>query len=140
MKLKLFICLVLFSVPALAADDSSHWYSFISDFFDWIKDIIADFTATFFDGIAAFVHRAMAYFIIFAVTIKLYLFINTLEFAYSIAQEISKTLNLFGYLSSALSSLPSDLKYMMNLWGVPNCLNIIMNAYITRFVMNFMGW
>lgn len=139
MKLKLFLCLFLFSMPALAADDS-HWYSFILEFFDWIKDIIADFTATFFDGIAAFIHRAMAYFIIYSVKVKLFLFLQSLEFAYSIAQEISKTLNLFGYLSEALASLPPNIKYMMNLWGIPNCLNIVMNAYVTRFVMNFMGW
>lgn len=140
MKLKLFICLLVVSVPALAADDSSSWYSFIFDFIDWLKEIIADFTATFFDGFAALIHRAMAYFIIYSVKVKLYLYLNTLEFAYAIAQEISQTLNLFGYLSEALSFLPSDLKYVMNLWGIPNCLNIIMNAYLTRFVMNFMGW
>lgn len=140
MKLKLFVLLLIVSAPALAADSSGHWYDFILQFFDWIKDIVADFTATFFDGIAAFIHRAVAYFIIYSVIVKLYLYLNALEFAYSVAIEISRTLNLFGYLSSALSLLPSDLKYVMNLWGIPNCLNIIMNAYITRFVMNFMGW
>lgn len=139
MKLKLFICLMILSAPALAADDTS-WYSGIFDFFDWIADAIADFTATFIDGISAFVRRAYAYYIEAAVVIKLYLYVASLELAYGIAQEIANDLNLFGYLSTAISGLPSDVQYIMNLWGIPNAINIVINAYITKFVMNFMGW
>jgi hypothetical protein len=140
MKIKLFLFLLLLSAPAFAADDTSHWYGFILDFFNWIKDVIANFVSTFLDGLLATLHRALAYFIEWAVVVKLKLWLSGAEFAYGVAQEIADDLNLSGYLMEAVSSLPSDLKYVLNLWGVPNCLNIIMNAYLTKFVMNFMGW
>lgn len=140
MKMKLFVCLLLVSVPAFAADDSSHWYGFILDFFNWIKEIISNFTATFLDGLINTARRAITFFVEYAVIIKLKIWLSGAEFAYGVAKEISNDLNLSSYLMQAVSALPSDLKYVLNLWGIPNCLNIIMNAYLTKFVMNFMGW
>lgn len=142
MKIKSVILLCILFLPAFAyaADDSGSWYDFILDFFNWIGGVIADFVSTFLEGISATIHRALAYFIEWAVIVKLYLYLGSLEMAYGIAGEIANDLNLFGYLTEAIALLPPDVKYAMNFWGLPNALNIIIQALLTRFVMDFMGW
>lgn len=130
------LLVLLFVVIPAHAEDSS----FITGFIDWVSGIAADVGVFFSESLPALIHRGMAYAIEWAMYIKLQLFLQSAQIAYGIAEQIAADLNLTGYLSSAVSNLPSDLQYALSTWGVPNCINFVLHCLLTRFVMNFMGW
>lgn len=136
---KLFCLLLFLSFPAFAADDSS-WYSFIFDFIDWVKVIFADIEAFFSVSLPGLLTRATASFVEWYVLFQLKAMFYMMTFAYEVAEQIATDLQLSQYLSSAVSGLPSNVQYTLNSWQIPNCINFIMNCFLTRFVMNVMGW
>ena len=136
---KLFCLLLLLSFPAFAADDSS-WYSFIFDFIDWVKSIFADVETFFSTSLPGLLTRITASGFEVYMLWKLKAMYYMVMFAYEVAKQISTDLQLSQYLSSAVSGLPSNVQYTLNSWQIPNCINFIMNCFLTRFVMNVMGW
>lgn len=135
MRTFLLLVLIFLVNPAHASDSS-----FIAGFIDWVSSIAADVGIFFSEGLPSLIERGMAYAIEWALYLKLQLFLQSVQIAYAIAEQIASDLNLTGYLASAVSGLPSDLKYTLSSWGVPNCINFILHCLLTRFVMNFMGW
>ena len=63
-----------------------------------------------------------------------------IKFAYLVAQQIATDINIAAYLSAAISQLPSGVRWGLQELGFANALNLLINVYITRFVMNIMGW
>lgn len=137
----IFICLLFISVPVFAADtDTTSWLSFITDFIDWVKSIFNDIDTFFTVSLPALLTRFTAWGIEYYVVLKLKAMYSMTLFAYGVAQQISEDLHLSQYLSSAVSGLPSDLKYLLNSWGIFNAINFVINCFITRFVLNILGW
>jgi len=132
----IFIPLILLiSIPAHASESG-----FITGFIDWFTGSFNELSDFFTKSVPSMIQRALAYFIEWAVYLKFYLWLGTIKFAYGIAQNIANDLMVFQYLSTAVASLPPDLQFTLNSWNVPNCINLVVNAYITRFVLDFMGW
>ena len=129
----IFVFILFFSVPAFAG-------SFTDSFLDWLKTPFYEIYYFFTESIPALLTRATAYFIEWAVYLKFYLMLESLDFAYSVASQIMADLNLAGYLSTAVDGLPSNVKAVMAMWGLGNCFNLIIHAWLTAFVMDFMGW
>nr|WP_258312820.1 DUF2523 family protein [Aeromonas salmonicida] len=66
--------------------------------------------------------------------------LQTIEFAYLVAKQIATDINISAYLVSSISQMPSGVRWALQELGFANGLNLLINAYITRFVMNIMGW
>jgi len=137
----IFIGLLFISVPVFAADtDTTSWLSYITDFIDWVKSIFNDVDTFFTVSLPGLLTRVTAWGIEYYVVLKLKAMYSMTVFAYGVAEQIAADLQLSQYLSTAVSGLPSGLKYILNSWQIPNCINFIINCYLTRFVMNILGW
>lgn len=124
--------LIVFSIPAYAGTTDS--------FFDWITQPFYDIWYAITVSFPALITRATAYFVEYSVYIKFVVMLESMSFAYQVAAEIMADLNIAGYLSSAVDGLPSNVKAIMTMWGITNCLNMIIHTWLTAFVMDFMGW
>ncbi len=131
MRNLLILCLMLF--PALAvADDSS--------FLDYVGDRLNGIHYTITEEVPGLFHRFTAWGIEFYTLCVITAKLEMLKFAYLVAKQITTDINLSGYLLSSLSQLPSGVRWALEKMNFVNGLNLIINAYITRFVLNFLGW
>lgn len=66
--------------------------------------------------------------------------LTALTFSWSVAQELITSLNISEYINNAWSSLDSRLLSMFVLFRIPEALNIILSAAVTKFVFRFLGF
>lgn len=129
------IIMALFVMPsvAFAADGSS-------SFLDYVGQQLNDLHYAITEEVPGIFHRFVAwgveYYTLAMLTAKLHM----IQFAFMVAKQISTDINIAGYLSSAISQLPSGVRWGLQELGFANALNLLVNVYITRFVMNIMGW
>lgn len=121
MKYLFFVCL-LFPTTVFAAD-----VSFLDDVYNTIV------------GIPTFIERSFAYFIEWFVYAKFYFFMESVDFAYGVAQELAGNLGLFQLIDSALGQLSIEQRAIFETFGFREGFSLIVNALMTRFVLNFMG-
>lgn len=105
-------------------------FSAIIDFFVLLSDWIGN-------GIYDFVKEGFAW--IFAKGIILYIKfkIMVISYSYGIAKTVVEGLNISDYLTEALSNFPSTILNSIMFFRIPEAINIIMNAFIARFVLRF---
>jgi len=58
-----------------------------------------------------------------------------MTFAATIAQAIIANVGLSDILNAAWSSIDSQVVVVMNYCRVPDAINLILNAYLTRFIL-----
>ena len=63
-----------------------------------------------------------------------------LTFSWGVAQQIITNLGISAYLNSAWSSLDSQVLNMLTFLRVPDAVNMILSASITKFVFKFLGF
>ncbi|WP_415721607.1 DUF2523 family protein [Photobacterium ganghwense] len=105
----------------------------------WFVGLINEFWA-WFEHSPTFFERMFAYLIEFAVYVKFYLFLQTLEFAHGVAQALISNIGLDSLVSDAIGGLSSEHRQVFAAFGVLKAITIMMEAAVTRFVLNFMGW
>ena len=100
--------------------------NFISDFWD------------FFDNdVPNFFERALAYIIEKIVLFKINAQIESMKLAWSIAKNIIESFQVGSKIASAASGLPQDVKAALVDLRLFDGLNIIVQAFIARYVMRF---
>ena len=82
----------------------------------------------------SFFDRAVLWLIVAYFKIK----IEALTFAAGIATAIIANVGLSNAISSAWGSIDSQIVLVLNYCRVPDALNIILSAYVTRFILNLM--
>ncbi len=60
--------------------------------------------------------------------------------AWDIAKDILDDLNFMGQVTMALSNLPPMAQGIIYFFKIPDFLNTIATAGVTKYVMRFMGW
>lgn len=101
---------------------------FFNEILTWITSGIYDFTV-----------EAYAWIIIKVMIFKIESQLFLVTFAWDIAKEILTELNISQEVESALSALPAETVQHLNFFNVINGINLILNAFVTRFVMRFLG-
>ncbi|HEY8034241.1 MAG TPA: DUF2523 family protein [Methylobacter sp.] len=66
--------------------------------------------------------------------------LTALMFSYSVAQELITSLNLSDYLDSAWGSLESRTASTLAFFRIPEAVNMILSAAVTKFVFRFLGF
>ncbi|WP_415721573.1 DUF2523 family protein [Photobacterium ganghwense] len=105
----------------------------------WFVGLTNEFWA-WFEHSPTFFERMFAYLIEFAVYVKFYLFLQTLEFAHGVAQALITNIGLDSLVSDAIGGLSGEHRQVFAAFGVLKAITIMMEAAVTRFVLNFMGW
>jgi len=109
---------------------------------DFLNDVIAFFnhiTDFLYNQLYGFVTEAFAQFVIWSTVAAIKFKIVMIGFAWDVAQDIISQLNLSAYIDNAFASLDSDLFDFICFLRVPEFVNMVMSAYVTRYVMSFMG-
>lgn len=65
--------------------------------------------------------------------------LQSLVFAWDVAQDLLSSLNLSNALNSAFSSIDNRVVSIISFFRIPEAINIILSAYTTRLVLSFMG-
>lgn len=60
-------------------------------------------------------------------------------FAWDVAQEILTSLNISSALQAAWGALDSNLLLMISYLHIPDAINVLISARVTRFVLDFIG-
>ena len=108
---------------------------FINDAISFFNQIL-DFTN---NRIYQFVTEVFGQFVIWATVGLIKFKIMMLVFAWDVAQQIMAELNLSSYINAAFASLDSDLFGFICFFHIPEFVNIVVSALVTRYVLNFMG-
>lgn len=98
---------------------------------------ISDFFTT---GLYETLTQWTAWFIKWSVVAMFKAKLAALEFSWDVAQELLTSLNISAYLNNAWSSLESRTLSMLVFFRVPEAVNIVLGAGVTKFVMRFIGF
>jgi len=117
----------------------AQFFNNVIEFFTYFNQSINEFLEFFRFGIYDFVTKAFAAFLIWSTVEYINFKIYIIGFAWDVAQSILSQLNISSALSAAWSSLDSSIASFATLLDIPEAINIIISARVTRFVLNFMG-
>ncbi|WP_019867558.1 DUF2523 family protein [Methylovulum miyakonense] len=109
---------------------------------DFLNSVISFFNQTLdflYNQLYGFVTAAFAQYVIYATVAMIKFKLAMISFAWDVAQEIISQLNLSSYVNAAFGALDDDLLGFICFFRVPEFCNTIMSAYITRYVMTFIG-
>ena len=100
---------------------------FIADFFNAIWG--------FFESIPSFADdilvKLSAWYVIWVTKAKIYF----VGFAWDVAQEVLNQLNISATINQYWGSIDSKVMGALTFFRIPDALNIILNAHLTRYVM-----
>lgn len=100
---------------------------------------VGNYVGDFFSYAPTFFQQMFAYIIEYSVILKLKIQLSSIEFAYGVALSLMQNLSIDSLLNDAFSQLSPEQKGMMNQFGVFVGLTRIVEAMVTRFVLDFMG-
>jgi len=131
MNLKLSLFIILLFVPVYAYADGSMWDG-VLNYFDMIKEFITD-------GI----FELLTSFIAFLVSKLTILYFKIMIFLTSVFWESSKlileNLNISGQINSLWGELNSDVLAYFTALRIPEAINMVLNAIVTRFSLSMWG-
>jgi hypothetical protein len=98
----------------------------VSNFFTTgIYDLLVRFTAWFVEWYTVMWWKAK---------------LAALVFSWDVAQQLIANLNISGYLSNAYSHLNSQTMATLTFFRIPEAINLILSAAVTKFVFRFLGF
>jgi hypothetical protein len=65
--------------------------------------------------------------------------LQAITFSWDVASEILSSLNLSSILQSAFSQLDFNVVSVISFFRIPEAINLILSAHVTRQVMTFIG-
>lgn len=92
------------------------------------------------EGIYDFFEDLLEEAVAWMVIAKLEFMLWTLKFSWGVAKEVMFNLGIGDHIASAFSSLDSTLMGYVNFFRIPEAVNILVQAYITKFTLRVMGW
>ena len=100
---------------------------FLVDSFQWFVDFFADETGVgFFD-------RLQAYAILAWVLIQMFAIQN----AWNVAKAVLETLNITASLDTVFAALDPSISSFISVLRVPDFINVIVQAHVTKAVLKF---
>lgn len=131
---KLFFLFLL--VPFLATADT---YTDVAGASQMVADSFTAMWDFMYTDIPDLIQRAIAYFIMWTIKGKLEFYMMFIPYAWGIAQVIIEDLNIMSQITSQMSVLPVDVRQVFIDMRLFDGINLLLHAYITKFVMNFLG-
>lgn len=90
-------------------------------------------------GIYDFATETFAYALEWLVVAKIELMIFITSFMWDVASNVITNIGLSGLINAAWGNLDSMLLNYLTFFRIPDCLNIIIQALVTKFSMRFLG-
>jgi len=100
---------------------------FFTTIWAWLQSGLYDFFTEWFSAFMIWSMVGMIRFQIWAV-----------GFAWDVAQHVLDQLNISSALAAAWSQLDNQVLNALTFFNVPDAINVLLSARVTRFVLNFM--
>lgn len=130
------IFLLLLIVPAAAAADT---YQDAAGTSQMLADSITDFWDFTYSDWVQMVQRFYAWALVWFVKAKLYAELESMKFAWGVAKIIIEDLQIMSQITAQMSALPVDVRQALVDMRVFDGINILLNAYVTKFVLRIIG-
>ncbi|HEX8376762.1 MAG TPA: DUF2523 family protein [Pedobacter sp.] len=108
----------------------------MESFFEAIKYILDWFSSGIYLFFEEWFKEAVAWFVVATVKAKIW----AVGFSWDVAKIVLQNLGLSQYISSAWAGLDSQVLGYVTFFRIPDALNIIFQAYVTRLTLVIMGW
>lgn len=102
----------------------------MQEFFTWI-------TTFFTSDIYQLITSAFAHLVEWLTLLKLHIMLWTIQFSWDVAVKAMANIGVTQAIQSAWSGLDSDIAQALMYFRVPDAINLIANAFGTRFVLKF---
>jgi hypothetical protein len=102
-------------------------FGFFDEIYKWLNS-----------GVYTFFTEATAYLIKSAILGYIQFLNWMVPFAWGVAKELIQDFGISSLIESAWSKLPNDIRSICLFMGVDDSLNIVLNAAVTRFVLQFL--
>lgn len=102
------------------------------DFFNQISDFI---THGIYDLLVQFTAYIISQLTIAMITSK----IAALSFFWDVASQMLDDFGVGNYVTVLFDYLPSDFRLVVDFFGIPAAIQTIINAFATRYILNFVG-
>jgi|GEM_PF-3364962 len=126
----IFTLAAVSSFSALANDGTGGFFSDAIETLNSIEKFFLDDTPNLID-------RFFAWLFEWYVKAQLWAEYQTIKFVWPIAKQLIENFNFGTILNNQLAALPNDLRVAINIMQIPNSLNFLLNAYLTKFIINF---
>lgn len=130
---KLFF--IFLFVPFLAIADT---YTDIGGASQMVADSFTEMWDYLFDDVPSMLERSTAWFVVWSVKAKLYAYLELMKFSWGVAKIIIADLNIMSQITSQMSALPVDVRQAFVDMRLFDGINLLLQAYMTKFVMNFL--
>jgi len=134
MKKILFLMFVF--VPFLAFGDT---YQDAAGASQMVADSFSEMWAFFFDDVPSMFQRATGWIIVWLVKAKIYAQLELMKYSWGVAKVIIADLNIMSQITSQMSVLPQDVRQALVDMRLFDGLNLLFQAFMTRFVMRFIS-
>jgi hypothetical protein len=131
MKKILFICLLC--VPFLAFADT---YKDISGASQMVADSFSSLWTFFFEDIPSVITDLFKFLMEIALEVKLFIAYHFMQAAWLIAKDMIDSLQIMSTIAANVHLLPQDVRQALVDMRLFEGFNLIVQAYVTRFVMN----
>ncbi|MCP5004020.1 MAG: DUF2523 domain-containing protein [Planctomycetes bacterium] len=128
MKRYYFLILIIIIPTQLQAD----FFEPFTTFVDWIYDIAESIK----DSIADFFINMVGYAIYYWIKLKIY----GVTFLWSVVEPLISSLNLSQNILNNYSGLDSNILAAVFQLRIPEAINILISAYITKKILGMVGW
>lgn len=123
--------LLSFSALAATPEEENGLIGFVFNSLDYMNE--------FFHHAPSVMERLFAYIIEYSVMISLKMKLESLQFSYGVATAVLQNLSFNSLINDAFSQLPQSQREIIGAYGIGAGIVRIIEAAMTRFVMDFMG-
>jgi hypothetical protein len=109
------------------------------DFLNSVIDFFNQIITFLSSGIYDFFVQWFAEFVIWSTVSAIKFKIFVISVSWDVAQSVLQQLDVSSYISTAFSSLDADVFSAITFFKVPEAVHIVTSAYVTRYVMSFVG-
>jgi hypothetical protein len=105
---------------------------------DYLQSLYEFITSGIYDFFVAASAWILAKFLLLWLDVKIWAF----KFCFSVSQEFLKQIDMSSLIHQAFSGLPGDIVSMLQFFRVPEAINILISAVVTRYALRFVpfGW
>ena len=118
--------------PSAFANDWS-----FGEVFSTIDALYTTVTTFFFDEVPSLIDRAMAYFLELLIWIQIKGTMFAMQTGFTIAKIIVSDFGIIQMVEQFAGKLPSDIRYAAVQMKIFSAFNLLIEAYIARFVMSY---
>lgn len=130
---KLIILIFVVFTPSAFANDWS-----FGEIFSVVESLSNNVNSFFFDDVPSLIDRAIAYFFELVIWVYLKITFYAMQTGFTIAKLIIADFGIVEMVEALGGQLSPDIRYAAVQMNIFNAFNVIVSAYIARFVLGYL--